>query len=272
MQNFPCTPNEMFQSLWRNRSLIKTLVKREVLGRYKGSLFGILWSFFNPILMLFVYTFVFSVIFKMKWGGGSDSRAEFALIIFSGLIIFNLFSECFNRSATLILANANYVKKVVFPLEILPIVSLGSAIFHSAISYLVWFLAYFIFCGIPHFTAILMPLVMIPLIFFILGVTWIFSSLGVYLRDIAQLTGPLTTIIMFLSPIFYPISALPEEFQVYLRLNPLAPVLEQARQVMFWGVIPDYFQYLVCLIIALISACLGFMCFQKARRGFADVI
>ena len=272
MKNFSCKPQEIFRSCWRNRSLITVLIKREVLGRYKGSIFGILWSFLNPVFMLIVYTFVFSVVFKARWSGGSGSNAEFALILFAGLIIFNLFAECFNRAPGLILANVNYVKKVVFPLEILPIVALGSAIFHAFISYCVWLIAYFIFYGMPHVTVLLMPFVTIPLIFFILGITWMASSLGVYLRDLAQLVGMLTTILMFLSPIFYPVSSLPEKFQIYLKLNPLAPVIEESRQVLFWGVVPDFVEYFICLLIAFLIAVLGFMFFQRTRKGFADVI
>jgi len=262
----------MFKSCWRNRALISTLVKREVLGRYKGSFFGVLWSFLNPVFMLAVYTFVFSVVFKARWNGVGDSNAEFALILFAGLIVFNLFSECLARSPSLILANTNYVKKVIFPLEILPIVSLGSALFHATISYGVWLVAFLFFFGLPHLTVLLMPLVALPLIFFILGTTWIFSSLGVYLRDSVQIIGILTTVLMFLSPIFYPVSALPQRFQAYVKLNPLAPVIEQSRQVLFWGVVPDFIEYLFCLLIAFLVASLGFVWFQKTRKGFADVI
>lgn len=209
MLNFSTSPKEMFSSFWRNRSLIRALVQREVVGRYRGSFMGILWSFFNPVFMLIVYTFVFSVVFKARWSGGSDSKTEFALILFAGLIVFNLFAECFNRSPTLILSNANYVKKVVFPLEILPWITVGSALFHMIISLAVWMLAYLILFGAPHITVLLFPLIILPLLLLIMGLTWALASLGVYLRDVAQFIGILTTVLMFLSPIFYPASALP---------------------------------------------------------------
>jgi lipopolysaccharide transport system permease protein len=154
MQNFSIAPTEMVNSLWRNRNLVRSLVHREVVGRYRGSFMGILWSFFNPIFMLLVYTFVFSVVFKARWNSGSDSKTEFALVLFAGLLVFNLFSECFNRAPSLILSNVNYVKKVVFPLEILPWVTLGSALFHAAISLIVWFCAYIFFIGIPSVTVL----------------------------------------------------------------------------------------------------------------------
>jgi len=179
MQNFSLSPQEMGRSLWRNRELISSLTQREVIGRYRGSTLGILWSFFNPVLMLAVYTFVFSVVFKARWNAGSESRTEFALVLFAGLMVFNLFSECVTRAPSLILSNANYVKKVVFPLEILPWVSLGSALFHTLISLGVWLLFYAVFFGIPPVTAWLLPVVVIPLIAFTMGISWFLASLGV---------------------------------------------------------------------------------------------
>ena len=153
MQHFSASPHEMVASLWRHRELIKASAKREVLGRYRGSFFGLLWSFFNPILMLAVYTFVFSEVFNARWTVGSESKTEFALVLFAGLIVFTLFAECINRAPGLILSNVNYVKKVVFPLEILPFVTLLSVMFHGAISLWVWLLAHGVFFGIPHPTA-----------------------------------------------------------------------------------------------------------------------
>jgi lipopolysaccharide transport system permease protein len=272
VQNFSVLPQEILISFWKNRSLIISLIKRDISGRYKGSLLGILWSLINPIFMLMVYTFVFSVVFNARWTGGSDSKTEFALVLFAGLIVFNLFSECFNRSPGLILANVNFVKKVIFPLEILSFVSLGAALFNAVISYAVWIVAYIIFYGLPHLTILLLPIVLTPLFIFILGIGWLFSSLGVYIRDISQLVGMLTTVLLFLSPIFFPISALPENYQIFIKLNPLAPVIEQSRQVLFWGNLPNPYEYGLCLIVALIIACFGFYWFQKTRKGFADVI
>jgi lipopolysaccharide transport system permease protein len=272
MQNFSISPREMIASLWRNRSLVKALVQREVVGRYRGSVFGILWSFFNPVFMLLVYTFVFSVVFKARWSGGSDSKTEFALVLFAGLIVFNLFAECFNRSPSLILSNVNYVKKVVFPLEILPWVALGAALFHTLISLGVWLIAYLVLFGVPHITVLFLPLVFLPLLLFIMGLTWGLASLGVYLRDVSQFIGVVTTVLMFLSPVFYPASALPEEYRHLLLLNPLTPAIEQARDVLFWGKAPDMILLSVYLLAATFIAWLGFAWFQKTRKGFADVL
>ena len=272
MRHFSIHPVEMCASLWRNRSLIVASAKREVLGRYRGSVLGLLWSFFNPLLMLAVYTFVFSEVFKARWNAASESKTEFALVLFAGLIVFNLFAECINRAPSLILANVNYVKKVVFPLEILPIVALLSALFHAGISLAVWVLAYSVLVGMPHATVLYLPLIVIPYLLFIMGLCWALASLGVYLRDVSQFIGVVTTVLMFLSPIFYPVTALPENYRHLLYLNPLTPVIEQTRDVLFWGKNPDFLMLGLYWLITVIIAWLGFAWFQKTRKGFADVL
>lgn len=272
MQNFSASPRELIGSLLRNRSLIKSFVQRDVLGRYRGSFMGLLWSFLNPLFMLIVYTFFFSVIFKARWSEGSDSKTEFALILFAGLMVFSVFSECINRAPGVVLGNPNYVKKVVFPLEILPWVNLGSALFHGVISFSVWMLAYLVFFGLPHATVFFLPLILMPLVFFIMGLSWVLASLGVYLRDVAQFVGILTSTLMFLSPIFYPVTAIPERFRGLLYLNPLTPVIEQTRDVLYWGKVPNFSLIGIYLIVTIIFAWLGFAWFQKTRKGFADVL
>ena len=272
MQNFSVSPKEMVACVWRNRGLVKALVQREVVGRYRGSFIGIVWSFLNPMLMLAVYTFVFSVVFKARWNAGSESKTEFALVLFAGLIVFNLFAECMNRAPGLILSNLNYVKKVVFPLEILPAVALGSALFHACISVGVWLLAYMVFFGVPHLTVLLLPLVALPLLLLSIGLSWMLASLGVYLRDVSQFIGLLVTALMFMSPIFFPASSLPENYRYLLLLNPLTPVIEQARDILYWGKLPDTTVWLACLLGSSLVAWFGFAWFQKTRKGFADVL
>lgn len=272
MRNFSISPKEMIASFWRNRKLIRTLVRREVVGRYRGSVFGMLWSFFNPVLMLAVYTFVFSVVFRARWSAGSDSKTEFALVLFAGLLVFNLFSECVNRSPTLILNNQNYVKKVVFPLEILPWVTMGAALFHMTVSFLVWLLFYLLFFGLPQSTLLFFPLILIPLIIMTMGLSWLLASLGVYLRDVAQIVSIVTATLMFLSPIFYPLSSLPEKYQQWLYLNPMTLIIEQVRGSLIWGKLPDFMQLGIYSAIAFTGAWLCFAWFQKTRKGFADVL
>jgi lipopolysaccharide transport system permease protein len=272
MQTFSATPVEILSSLWRNRSLVKASIQREVLGRYRGSVMGILWSFINPLFMLIVYTFVFSVVFKARWSGGSESKTEFALVLFAGLLVFNLFAECINRAPGLIIGNQNYVKKVVYPLEILPWVGLGAAIFHGAVSLGVWLIVYMIFFGAPHTTIIYLPFILLPFFFFIMGLSWALASLGVYLRDVGQFVGLLTTVLMFVSPIFYPASSLPETYSKYLYLNPITLIIEQVRDVLFWGRVPNFTMLGIYLLVMSSVAWLGFAWFQKTRKGFADVL
>ncbi len=272
MRAFSMSPIELLSSLIRNRELVISLVKREVVGRYRGSILGILWSFFNPVLMLAVYTFVFSVVFKARWNSESDSRTEFALVLFAGLLVFNLFSECVTRAPSLIISNVNYVKKVVFPLEILPWVSLGSALFHALISLSVWLIFYGLFFGVPPVTGLLIPIVVLPLIALTMGISWFLSSLGVYLRDVSQVIGLITTILMFMSPIFYPVSSIPEAYRGLFQLNPLTPTIEMARDVLIWGNLPNWTVYGTSLALAILVATLGFAWFQKTRKGFANVL
>ena len=272
MRDFSASPIEMFASLWRNRELIKASAKREVLGRYRGSFLGLLWSFFNPLFMLAIYTFVFSVVFKARWNVESDSKTEFALVLFAGLIVFNLFSETINRAPSLVLNNPNYVKKVVFPLEILPMITLLSSLFHGMISLGVWLIAYVIFFGVPHATVLYLPLIFLPLLLLILGLSWGLASLGVFLRDVSQFIGTIITVMMFMTPIFYPVTALPEQFRQWIYFNPLTLVVDQARGALYWGKVPDFLMLGVYTLIATIIAWLGFVWFQKTRKGFADVL
>ncbi len=266
-------PSSMIKNLWRYRSLIRTMAYREIIGRYRGSVIGLAWSFFNPLLMLTIYTFVFSVVFKAKWNGDlGEGQGEFAVILFAGMIVFNLFSECISRAPTLILSNANYVKKIVFPLEILPCVVLGNAIFHGIISLFVLFIAQLlIFHNIP-WTFLLLPVVIAPFLFGIIGVCWILSAIGVYLRDLSQLIGVLITVLMFTSPLFFPLSALPIHLQPFLMLNPLSYFIEETRSIIIFGKLPSFHGLLFAYIASVVTVFLGYAFFQKTRKGFADVI
>ena len=262
-------------SVWNNRELIWRLTIRDVLSRYRGSVVGLGWSFFNPLLMLSVYTFVFSVIFKSRWpapGVAEQSKAEFAVVLFTGMIIHGFFAECLGRAPGLILANVNYVKKVVFPLEILPLVVVGSALFHAAISIIVLLLAQLTITHTSSWTWLLSPLVFFPLILGTAGVTWIFASLGVYVRDLGQTVGILIAVLLFFSPVFYPITAIPSEYRFLLLLNPLTFIIEQARSVLIWHQQPDWIGWLVYCGVSLLVGWLGFWWFQRTRMGFSDVV
>lgn len=271
--NHPTSLAALLCSLWQHRNLITQMTRREVVGRYRGSIMGLAWSLFNPILMLVVYTFVFSVVFKAKWGGGGEqSQTAFAIVLFVGMIVHGLFAEMVNRAPGMILANVNYVKKVVFPLEILPVVGMGAALFHTLISLGVLLAAILLIKGSLAWTSIFFPLVILPLLIATLGVAWFLVSIGVFVRDVGQITGMITTVMMFISPVFYPISALPEKFQFWLMLNPLTFMIEQSRAVMIFGKLPDWIGLGIYTIFSLAMAWAGFWWFQKTRKGFADVL
>ena len=259
--------------MWRHRLLIWQMARREVIGRYRGSIMGLAWSLFNPILMLIVYTFVFSVVFKARWGlGGGENKADFAVVLFVGMMVHGLFAECANRAPGLILSNVNYVKKVVFPLEILPSVAMGSTLFHTMISLIVLTVALLIINGAVHWTAIYLPIVILPLVIGTVGVTWFLAATGVFVRDVNQTIGIITTIMMFLAPVFYPLSNLPKAYQHILLINPLTFVIEQSRDVLIWGKPPYWKGLAIYYVLSLIVAWVGFWWFQKTRKGFADVL
>ena len=249
------------------------LIKREVLGRYRGSIVGLAWSFFNPILMLMTYTFFFTVVFKARWGSNpAESRWEFAIILFVGLIIHGLFAECINRAPSLITGNVSYVKKIIFPLEILPCIAMGSALFHTAISILVLLVAKFILGMMWSWSLIFFPLILAPLVLTTLGVAWFLAATGVYVRDISQITGVITSILMFTSPIFFPLSSLPPQFKAVVLFNPLTLIIEQSRKVLIFNIQPDWVDLGVYTLISMLIAWGGFWWFQKTRKGFADVL
>jgi lipopolysaccharide transport system permease protein len=271
----PISPIALMRSLIRNRQLIAQMTKREVIGRYKGSVMGLLWSFLNPIFMLTVYTFFFAIVFKARWGvvdGAEESKTQFAVVLFVGLIVHGLFAEVLNRAPTLITNNVNYVKKVIFPLEILPVVSLSTALFHSLVSLIVLLIAFATFNHYLHWTVIFAPLVFLPLIIISLGFAWIFASLGVFLRDIGQTIGIFTTVLMYISPVFFPITVMPEKYRPIIMANPLTFIIEQAREVLIWGHLPDWWGIGIYTLVASVFTWVGFIWFQKTRKGFADVL
>jgi lipopolysaccharide transport system permease protein len=269
----PTSPLSLAKSFWRNRQLIKQMAWREVSGRYKGSIMGIFWSFIQPVLMLAVYTFVFSIVFKAKWGGSEEeSRTAFALILFVGLIMHGLLAEVLNRAPSLIISNVNYVKKVVFPLEILPVISIVSALFHTLISLLVLLIALLAINGSIPWTAVLIPIVLLPLITLVLGLAWLLAAFGVFIRDIGQTIGIITMIMLFMSNVFFPLSALPVKMHPYIMANPLTFIIEQSREVLIFGHVPEWSGLFVYMSVAGTIAWLGYSVFQKMRKGFADVL
>jgi lipopolysaccharide transport system permease protein len=266
----------LLSSVWLNRNLIHQITKREVIGRYRGSAVGLGWSFLNPLLMLLVYTFVFSVVFQTRWNVGTAGEEEgqgvFAVILFAGLIIHAFISDVLMASPNSVVGNVNFVKKVVFPLEVLPVSTTLNAGFHALISLVVWLIAHQLIMGTPSWHIVYLPIVVFPLVVLALGVSYILSSLGVYIRDISQTMSILSTVLLFMSPIFFPLERLPEAFQPLLMMNPLTLIIQQARAVMIFGQVPNFIALGTYLLCALGVLLFGFAWFQKTRKGFADVL
>lgn len=267
-------PVRMARSLWRHRDLTARLIGQEVVQRYRGSYLGIVWSLVTPILMLSVYAFVFSVVFQARWGelGGSPRPGEFALTLFAGLIPFGVFSEVVNRAPSLVLAVPNYVKKVVFPLEILPVVAVGSALVHSLISAAILLAGCLLFLGSVSPTVVLLPLAYLPLILLALGLCWFLASLGVYVRDIGHAIGVVTQVLFFVSPIFYPVSAMPERLRPALYANPLTEIISGFRRTTLWGESLAWGPWSALTLCTAAIALLGYAWFMQTRKGFADVM
>jgi lipopolysaccharide transport system permease protein len=266
------TPSALVAGIFRNRELLWELVKRDFVGRYKGSIMGVVWSLFNPLLMLAIYATVFSVAFKARWGTGEESKVAFALVLFTGMIVHSFFAECLNRAPSLIISHPNYVKKVVFPLDLLPCMALCSALLHFFVSFGV-LLLFCLLAGVPIYSGLLLvPVILLPLVLLTLGLSWIFASLGVYLRDLSQVIAMISTIALFMAPVFYPIENLPESFGRYIYWNPITLPIIQLRDAMLWNKPLQWSGWLISFFIGTATCFIGYWWFQKSRRGFADVI
>lgn len=269
-------PLRLGRNLWYQRSLIRQFTRREIEGRYRGSFLGLFWSFVNPLVMLLIYTFVFGVIFKSRWPQAkTNSLGEFAVVLFCGLIAFNTFSECVNRSSGLIVTVPNYVKKVVFPLEILPVSVLGSALFHLLVSLSILMVANLLISGTVYWTLLLLPLVALPLIFLSLGLGWFLASLGVFVRDVTYTVTLVVQVLFFMTPIVYSVDTLkniPGAVQIIMRLNPLASIVENFRRVVLWGEQPSWLGLALWLLGTGTIMVLGYAWFMKTKKAFADVI
>jgi len=272
LSQFGYGPFALFADLWHYKKLVWRLARREIEARYRGSFFGLFWSLFTPLLTLAVYSFVFSVIFKSRWEQFADKKGAFALVLFSGLIVYGIFSECLIRAPGGILENTEYVKRVVFPLEILPCVAIASALFNAFVSTLVLLIAYLFVLGLPPWTALLFPVVLLPLLLCTLGISWFLHSLGVFIRDLRHVVGIVISMLAFVSPIFYPLTAFPVDLRTWVYLNPLTNILEQTRDVLFWGQVPNWSMWAVNMLASWVICWLGFLWFCKTRKGFADVI
>lgn len=256
-----------------SRHLIWSLVKREVGARYRGSALGLAWLIILPLLNLIAYAFVFRIVLKARWSSTPDEGiGTFAIYMFAGLTIFMIFAEVLGRAPNLALENPSYIKRVVFPLEILSVVSVLTALVGATGSMAIWLVFYTVTLGVPHPQALLLPIVLAPMCLVALGISWLLSSMGVYLRDLRQFVTPIVTALQFLSPVFYPLAAVPPEVRWIFNLNPLTPTLEQSRALLFQGQLPDITALGMSFSIGIAMSLAGLWWFQKTRKGFADVV
>ncbi len=262
----------IFLSFVKNWNLIFQLTKRNIEARFKGAALGVLWSFFTPILMLVVYTFVFGVILDIRWINQEGGNLEFATILFSGLIVHTYFSDCLQASTELIVSNRQYVKKVVFPLETLSWVAAFTALFQLVVSILVLISYLLIINQSLSWTIIFLPIIIFPLMIMALGFSWLISAVTVYVRDLRQIIGPLTLILLFVSPIFYPATNLPSNLRFLIYVNPISWVVDESRNLILWGTLPDLNGALIYYSASIAIAWFGLFCFKNLRLGFSDVI
>jgi len=260
------------RSIIAHHQLVGRLVEREVTARFQGSMLGLAWMVLTPLLTAAVFTFVFSAVFRARWGLQQGSAFDFAIILLVGLAVHGIFAEAVGRAPALIIAHASYVTKVVFPLEILPVVALLTSLVNAGISLAIVVLGQLALNGVLHWTLIFLPLIMLPYLMFVLALLMFFAACGVFLRDLAQIVTLLITMSLFLTPIFYPLTAVPAAFQTAMRLNPLTLIVEQGRAVVVEGVLPDFLSLGLYFGCATLALAVSFWFFQRLRPGFADVL
>lgn len=262
----------MVKTIIKNRYLLGQLVKKDIELKYKDSVLGMLWAIIVPMLMIVIYTFVFSIVFRPQWISEQGSRFEFALMMYCGLVAFNMLSDVIGRSSGIIAANVNYVKKVIFPLELLPVMITMTALFNSCVSLVVLVIAKLI---LTHSISVTLPMVVIvyiPLVIFTIGVSLILASVSVYLKDIASAVSVLITVLMYISPVFFTVDSVPAPYKIVCEINPLTYMIENFRNVVLYGTMPDWKYMLISCVVAVLTAWIGGIVFRRLKEGFADVL
>lgn len=262
----------MLKTLYKNSYLLKQLVKKDIKQRYQGSILGILWTFIVPILMLVIYTFIFSEVFQAKWDIDTSDKYQFALVLFCGLCVFNMVGEVMNRSTVLIASNTNYVKKVIFPLEMLPVVITLSSLFTCLVSFVILIIAKLILYNNVSPTLYLIIPMFIPLIILAVGLGLFISAVSVYLKDVGNAISVIVTVLMYMSPVFFPLSAVPESFRGVCEVNPMTYIIENFRNVVLYGEMINWEYYGISCLVALVFYFIGKGVFMRAKEGFADVL
>ena len=256
-------------SLITHRYLLGQLIKRDVLLRYRGAMFGVAWVFLSPLIMLAIFAYVFGQIFQARWPQ-QETGAPFWLVLYSGLIAFNIFAEAVSRAPASVRGTPSYVKKIIFPVEILPLVPLGAALVHGAFNFLI-LLAALAWTGHLTLSVVLYPLMLLPLLLLALGFSWFIAAWGVFIKDMSQIVPPFMQMLMFLSPVFYPASAAPGILGPLFQYNPLGNIIESCRNVAL-GHPVDWTAWSASLLISLATAWLGRTFFRRSREEFPDAL
>jgi lipopolysaccharide transport system permease protein len=268
----PVSLLNLVRTLVRNRQLVWQMFKQEFRVRYSGSVLGVLWSFFTPLLQVLAFAFLFSVIMQVRWGTSANSEVNFVVVLFVGMMVHSIFADAVSRAPHMIVGQASYVKKIVFPLEILPVVSLLVALSNACIGLLIEVATNIVLTHALPWTILYLPVVLLPYLLLILGLVYFLAGAGVYLRDISHGIGAVVMLSLFLSPVFYPITSVPASYRPLFYLNPVTTAVEQVRSVVLLGGSPEWTVLLPYLLVALGVLTLGFGFFQKSRNGFADVL
>ncbi len=263
---------EPVTSLIRSRQIIFYLTRKRIVLRYRGSILGVLWALISPALTLAIYTVVFGILLRARWSPDETNTTEYALLLYLGLCVYWFVSDCVSEAPGLVLNHPNYVKKVVFPLEILPYVSVADALFHTVVRLVVFVVAVSILRGIPPWTILLLPLVWIPVCLWTLALCWLLAAAGVFLRDLREVITLVLVAMLFLSPVFYSLDQMPSVAGTVIRLNPIVIPVMQVRDVAYFGVIPDPIVWLQVVASSAIFARVAYSFFSRSRGTFADVV
>lgn len=251
--------------------LVRSLVRRELMSRYKGSLGGLAWSIVTPLVMIAIFTLIFSGIFQARFGSGGG-HLNFALYLFCGLLPWIAFSEGVQRSTAVLIENVNLIKRVVFPVEALPVTVVLAAVCQQMLGTAALLLAAVLIEGRLHITALLLPVLLVPQLLAALGLGWLMASLGVFLRDMTQFNQLFLQAWMYLTPIFYPEEMIPERFVWLVKFNPMAPLVRSYRRILLDGRMPDWKGLSVTLVFALVCFLFGYWWFERTKKAFVDVI
>lgn len=270
-------PASAAKQVWRHRELAVIFARRHVQSRYRGSYLGTLWALITPLLTLTVYTLIFGALHGSVWKGSDRAgMLDFATHMFVGIVLYNVFAECTTQAPLLIVNNPNYVKKMIFPLEVLPVSVLGAAATHSVLGMLGELVCVTIVRGALPWTVLFLPLIYLPVLLLSLGAMWLLSALGVFLRDIASFIGVLVQLLFFLTPIAYPLEAFQEHHPVLVQavrwINPLSVIIENGRRVVVDGRLPQWLPLVGVTLISAALATFGYAVFSRLKRAFADGI